>query len=252
MPRTGGTGGSTIIAHRGSSFLSPENTLAALKLGWSETEMCEVDVRLTRDGRLLVIHDATTKRTTGIDLDVARHTLRNLTRLDAGSWKGAAWSGEKFVPLEKALGAMPKAKRLLIEVKAGPEAVPELARVVRASGKGRRVLVHSFDFATCLAARKAMPRVPTYYLIAAKYDRRTRKWAPALADAVRMAQEARLAGIGANDTPQIKAAAVRKLHATGLKLNIWTVDRVPAARRLIAAGVDGLITNRPGWLKARL
>ncbi|HEY9012790.1 MAG TPA: glycerophosphodiester phosphodiesterase family protein, partial [Devosia sp.] len=123
------------IAHRGSSFLAPENTLAALRLGWSETTTCEVDVRATGDGRVIVIHDETTLRTTGADLVVAQHTLEQLQQLDAGKWKGAEWKGERLPSLAEAIEAMPRDNRLLIEIKGGPGIIPELARVVRESGR---------------------------------------------------------------------------------------------------------------------
>ena len=100
-----------IIAHRGSAHLAPENTLGAFQLGWQETTICELDVRLTADGRLVVIHDDTTKRTTGADLKVAERTLSELQRLDAGFGKGEKWSGEKLPSLEDVIAAMPADKR---------------------------------------------------------------------------------------------------------------------------------------------
>jgi glycerophosphoryl diester phosphodiesterase len=241
-----------IIAHRGSSYLAPENTLAAFKLGWQETTTCELDVLPTRDGRLLVIHDDSTGRTTGVDFAVADRSLRELQQLEAGLWKGAQWKGEKLPSLEEAIAAMPADKRLFIEIKAGPEVVPELTRVVRASGKAERLLFHSFIYATCREARKAFPQVPVYLLIASRQDSQTGAWSPSLDEAISNAREAGLNGIGANDTVQVNAAAVEKIHAAGLKLNIWTVDEVLEAEKLIDLGVDGLITNRPGWLKRLL
>ena len=240
------------IAHRGSSFLAPENTLAAFKLGWRETVTCELDVQPTRDGRLLVIHDASTTRTTGIDRQVAKCTLRELQQLDAGSWKGARWKGERLPLLEQAISAMPKGRRLLIEVKANAKVVPELARVIRASGKEKQLAIHSFYYSTCAAAKKALPDVPVYLLIASKKNPHTKKWSPTFEVAIAKVRKAGLNGIGANNTLLLKASAVKKIHRAGLTLNIWTVDEVAEAKKLIALGVDGLITNCPGWLKKRV
>jgi glycerophosphoryl diester phosphodiesterase len=241
-----------IIGHRGSSFLAPENTLAAFKLGWRETATCEADVRPTLDGKLLVIHDEFTRRTTGADFKVAEHALGELRRLDAGSWKGIRWQGEKLPSLEEVIAAMPAGKRLLIEIKAGPEVVPELARVIRASGKEKQLLMHSFAYPTCVEIRKALPHLPVYLLIASRQHRRTRAWSSSIDAAMAKIKKAGLNGLGANETARLDAAAIQKLHAAGLKLNIWTVDRVAMAKKLIDLGVDGLITNRPGWLKAQL
>lgn len=243
---------SSLIAHRGSSHLAPENTLASLKLGWRETTTCEVDIRPTLDGKLLVIHDDSTRRTTGVDFKVAEHALSDLRQLDAGSWKGAQWKGEKLPSLEEAIAAIPARKRLLVEIKAGPEVIPELKRVIRASGKEKQVLLQSFAHPVCVAARKALPRIPVYLLLAFGQNPLTRVWSPSIDEVIVMTKKARLDGIGINDTALVEAAAVQKIHSAGLKLNIWTIDEVDAARRLIDLGVDGLITNRPGWLKTQL
>jgi glycerophosphoryl diester phosphodiesterase len=242
----------TFIAHRGSSHLAPENTLASLKLGWQETTMCELDIQPTLDGKLLVIHDDSTKRTTGIDFKVAEHPLSELQQLDAGSFKGNPWKGEKLPSLEEAIASMPVHKRLLIEVKAGPEVVPELVRVIRASGKEKQLLIHSFDEAVCAETRKALPPIPVYLLIASRQNPLTGTWSPSIDETILKVKQAGWDGIGANNTALVNASTVQKIHSAGLKLNIWTVDQVNEAQKLIDLGVDGLITNRPGWLKAQL
>ncbi len=241
-----------IIAHRGSSHLAPENTLASFQLGWRETTTCELDIHPALDGKLAVIHDDSAKRTTGVDFKVAEHPLSELRQLDAGAWKGIAWKGEKLPSLEEVIAAMPPGKRLLIEIKAGAEVIPELARVVRASDKEKGLLIHSFSHPACVEARKALPRMPIYLLFAARQNPVTGEWSFSIDEAIWKIKEAGLDGIGVNDTALVDASAVQKIHSNGLKLNIWTVDRVSQARRLVDLGVDGLITNRPGWLKARL
>src|SRR5689334_25434220 len=78
-----------IVAHRGASFDAPENTVAAIELAWKQSaDASEFDVYLTKDGKLVVIHDATTKRTANADVRVADSTLAELRKLDAGKWKG--------------------------------------------------------------------------------------------------------------------------------------------------------------------
>jgi glycerophosphoryl diester phosphodiesterase len=241
-----------IIAHRGSSRLAPENTLASFKLGWRETTTCELDIQATLDGRLVVIHDDSTRRTTGAPWKVSEHSLSELRQLDAGAFKGGRWKGEKLPSLAEVIAAMPFNKRLFIEIKAGPEAVPELARVIRASGKGKRLRLHSFSHPACVEARKALPRIPVYLLIASRRNPLTGTWSSSIDEAIGKSRKAGFDGIGANNTALVNASAIQKIHANGLKLNIWTVDRVNEARKLIDLGVDGLITNRPGWLKAQL
>ena len=244
--------GAEMIAHRGSSYLAPENTLASLQLGWQETTTCELDILPTLDGKLLVIHDASAKRTTGTDFLVAEHTLSELQQLDAGSWKGVQWKQEKLSSLEEVIAAMPADKRLLIEIKAGPEVIPELERVIHASGKEKQLRLQSFFQPTCIEARKALPSVPVYLLLATKQDLLTQEWRPTMDEVILQAKTAGLDGMGINDTPLLNAVAVHEIHSAGLKVHIWTVDEVNVAKRLLDLGVDGLITNRPGWLKAQL
>ena len=101
-----------IIAHRGFSARAPENTLGSFELAWkNQTDACELDVYLTADGKTAVIHDKDTRRTAGVNLDVAKSKQAELTALDAGSWKGKEWAKQKIPTLEQALATMPKGKQ---------------------------------------------------------------------------------------------------------------------------------------------
>src|SRR5262245_58707114 len=101
-----------IIAHRGSSFSAPENTLAAVRLGWRQgADAAEGDFRLTADGQIVCVHDKTFKRTAGIDHPVAEMTLAEIERLDAGSWKSPEFAGERVPTLDQLLATVPERKR---------------------------------------------------------------------------------------------------------------------------------------------
>src|SRR3954447_14069494 len=102
-----------IIGHRGASHDAPENTLASFRLGWAQgADANELDIRLTRDAQVVVFHDVTTRRITGLDLPVAAQTLAQLQALDAGGWKDAAWAGEKIPALADVFATVPEGKRL--------------------------------------------------------------------------------------------------------------------------------------------
>jgi glycerophosphoryl diester phosphodiesterase len=130
--------------------------------------------------------------------------------------------------------------------------IPELARVISASGRSQQIALQSFYPETCAAAKKSIPDVPVYLLGACNHDAKTGIWSPTVDIAIDYAARLRLDGLGLNDTPLINAEAVAAIHAAGLRLNIWTVDEPEAARRLIDLGVDGIISNRPGWLQNQL
>ncbi|MEI6306166.1 MAG: glycerophosphodiester phosphodiesterase family protein, partial [Deltaproteobacteria bacterium] len=120
-----------LIAHRGASREAPENTLAAFRLAFSEgADGIEADFRLTRDGKIICLHDSSTSRTAGIDLKVADSSLKELRRLDVGAWKGECWRGELIPTLEEVLATLPAEKKLLIELKSGPEIVSVLKMIL--------------------------------------------------------------------------------------------------------------------------
>ena len=119
-----------IVAHRGASFDAPENTVASAKLGWNQdADAVEIDIYLSKDGRIVVLHDPDTKRTTGVVGKAAEMSSSDLRALDAGSWKGTAWKDEKIPFLEEIIATVPAGRRLFIEIRCGPEILPELERV---------------------------------------------------------------------------------------------------------------------------
>ena len=83
-----------IIAHRGASYDAPENTLESVRLGWEQkADAVEVDVFLSKDGEVVLHHDATTKKIAGVDRKLADQTFAELRQLDVGVWKGPRWKG---------------------------------------------------------------------------------------------------------------------------------------------------------------
>ena len=109
-----------VVAHRGASYDAPENTLAALDRAWAlGAESCEIDVRVTADGAVVVIHDATTARTGGVDRPVSGQTLAELQALDVGGWKGPGFAGQRVPTLAQALASVPRGRMLFVEIKTG-------------------------------------------------------------------------------------------------------------------------------------
>jgi glycerophosphoryl diester phosphodiesterase len=229
-----------IIAHRGASRLAPENTLASVELAWRlGADAVEVDVQLTRDGRIVAIHDPTTDRTAGTHLEVATTHSAYLRRLDVGSRRHPQFAGESIPFLEEVLETVPAGRQLFVEVKCGPEILPRLEEVITRSGKRSQIKLIGFDLGTMRAAKRRLPDVPAYWL------RDRCLWLPYSLSLVKMAQACGLDGLDVHWSGVTRrfTAAVRK---AGLKLYIWTVDHPFHARRFRALGVDGITTNRPG------
>lgn len=243
-----------IIAHRGASHDAPENTLASFKLGWAQqADGVELDIWLTKDGKILCLHDADTKRTTGVAKKVAESTLAELRELDAGTWKDARWKGERLPTLTEALAAIPAGKRLVIEVKCGPEVLPELARDLQAAGKpDSQLVIISFKHDVCAQAKKLFPKIPVLFLASFKQDKATGAWTPTAAQLIQQAKSAGLDGLNLSFKGPLDAAFIRQVHAAGLKFYVWTVNDAAIARRLLADGADGITTDRPGWLREEL
>ena len=117
-----------MVAHRGASGLAPENTLAAFRKALEVgADAFELDVRLTRDGRAVVMHDRRVDRTTTGRGLVGTHTLEELKSLDAGSWYGAEFAGEEVPTLEEVFDTFPQELPIYVELKAKGPGIYRLA-----------------------------------------------------------------------------------------------------------------------------
>lgn len=242
-----------LIAHRGASHEAPENTLAAIHLAWQErADGVEIDVRQTIDGRVVVIHDESAKRTTGRDLIVADQMWEILRPLDAGSWKGPRWRHAGIPLLREVLKVIPSSRRLYVEIKAGAEIVPQLAGDLQAVRPALSSLCFlGFNPATLQAARRAMPDVDACLNV----EPRGTRGAPAdwtAAGLVALVRQWRLTGLSVGWCEAVDEAFVRAVAAAGMPLAVWTVDDEHVAQRLMDWGLPMLITNKPGYLRHKL
>jgi len=241
-----------IIAHRGASYDAPENTVASFELGWKQhADAGELDVWMSKDGKIVVFHDENTKRIANVDRRVTDQTFAELRALDAGAWKGAAWKGEKIPSLEETLATLPVGKRLFIEIKCGAEVLPELERVLRDSGKtAAQLAIIGFGYETMKAAKARFPQIRVFWLASPEKERRGAK--PSIEEIVLKAKAARVDGLDLSFKFAIDAPFVARVKEAGLQLYVWTVDDAKVARNLAGLGVDGITTNRPQWLRAQL
>jgi glycerophosphoryl diester phosphodiesterase len=247
-----------IVAHRGASHDAPENTMAATNLAWQQgADAVETDIYLGKDGKLIVFHDKTAKRTGGRDIPIAELTQEEARTLDAGSWKGAQFKGEKVPLLEEQIKSIPRGKRLLVEIKVGPEIVPELKRVFAQTGATEKnVTVISFNYDTLKEVRKQLPKLKTLWLVShpapdAKKNP-TAKAPPTVDEMIRDAKAADLTGLDLQHTWPLTTADLKKIKDAGLELHVWTVNETETAKRWKNFGVVSITTDRPGWLREQL
>jgi glycerophosphoryl diester phosphodiesterase len=244
-----------IVAHRGASADAPENTLAAFKLAFDRgADAIEGDFHLTRDGKIIGIHDADTKRTTGVAGKIVETDFDRLRRLDAGKWKGAEFKGEKLPTLPEVLALVGPGKRFFIEIKCGPEIIPELKRILGESKvPADQLTIISFKDAVISEARKELPQIKAYWLFDFKETKGQWNLTPeqAVARARALGAHGIDIGVTAKTLPLVRELAPKAKEA-GLELHVWTIDDVVLAREAAALGAMSITTNRPGWLRGQL
>jgi glycerophosphoryl diester phosphodiesterase len=233
-----------VIAHRGASADAPENTIAAFELALEQgADGIEIDVHLSKDDHPIVIHDFTLERTTDGVGPIRNHTVSELKRLDGGGWRGRLFRGQRIQTLEEVLERFRGRTRFWIELKGGSdlysgieERVVSLIEIYEVLD---RALVQSFDHEALrrirtlnrevrLGALVAQPPLPPVGSL------------PAVADAV-------CPGVNL-----LSEGAVQELNTAGVGCYVWTVNEPAQMDRLVKWGVSGIITDRPGLLKARL
>jgi glycerophosphoryl diester phosphodiesterase len=246
-----------VFAHRGGCALGPENTLATFEAGLAAgADGLELDVRLSADGIPIVHHDDILDRTTDGRGPVAARTAAELSRVNAGCQfhaRGAIGTSTESTPPEPSLVGIPTLEAVLlrypripviVEMKEdSPQMAGAFARVVEASGAGARVCAAGYGSRSLAAFRREAPQVDTSAAHSEVRWALYRSWArwPMRKMAWRGYQVPEYAGW----IRVVSPAFIRHAHAAGLQVQVWTVDQEDDMRRLIAWGIDALITNRP-------
>jgi glycerophosphoryl diester phosphodiesterase len=249
-----GTLNTQLIAHRGASREAPENTLAAFDLAWREgADGIESDFRLTRDGRVVCIHDATTGRTADRDISVADATLEELRTLDMGAWKGEQWRGERIVTLEEVLEQLPAGKKLFIELKSGAEIIGPLEKILHnATGDTGRICILAFDAVLLAQFKRQLSGIGACLNVEYRWNLRSCSWHPTPEDTLATLERIGANGLSSQDHALLDRHFVDELRCNGKEVHVWTVDSERRAGYYLGLGVDSIMTNRPGWLRERL
>jgi glycerophosphoryl diester phosphodiesterase len=242
-----------IIAHRGASADAPENTLTSMKLAWEQkADAIELDLYLSKDGRLIVFHDGDTKRIGGTNRKISDLTWAEVQALDVGIWKDEKFRGERVPLLEEILATIPAGHRAFLEIKCGPEILPEFVRVVQAAKRpAKELCVISFNYEALRQSKALLPEIEHAFLDGYKKDAKTGA-APELAPLLAKAKAAKFDALDLQADWPMTAEFVAEVKAAGLKLYAWTVDKPAVAKRLAEAGVAGVTTNKPGWLREQM
>jgi glycerophosphoryl diester phosphodiesterase len=233
--------GFVITAHRGASAVAPENTLVAYKKAIEMgADYAELDVRQTKDGAIVLMHDKTVHRTTGVKGFVWDFTLEELKQLDAGSWFGEEFRGEPIPTLVEVIRLVKGRMKLNIEIKISenePGIAQKVVDIVRAENFSRDCMITSFDKETVETVMEIAPDLETGLI----FDKEYRP------DVFEGSWE-----ILSSDYELVDAEFMRLARISRKKVYVWTVNDGEEMLRLIGLGVDGIITNKPDLLKSVL
>ena len=231
-----------VIAHRGASSYAPENTLAAFDLALQlGVRHIELDVALTSDSHTVVVHDDKVDRTTNGCGLVTSHTLAALRELDAGSWFGAQFAGERIPILDEVLARYNGRAHIHIEIKGkSPSLSQRTADLIRKHGMETQVTITSFQSVRLEEMRACAPELPMGWLVRDINDSII-----AQAHAIGVTQ---LCPRADTVTPEL----VHRLHAEGFVARAWGVSTEELMQRAVEAGVDGMTVNFPDKLIAYL
>lgn len=237
------------IAHRGCSVRYPENTLAAFKGAIDAgAHMIELDVNLSKDRQLIVIHDETVDRTTDGHGPVNALTLKQLSHLDAGSWFDPRFSSERVPTLAQVLDTVKG--RLMVNIEIKPEAFEthgpqdaverQVLALIRERHMHNDVLVSSFEWQVLHNLRCLAPDIALGLLSDTPADERLQTW------------YMRLKGFSWHpDHRTLTRPQVDDLHALGARVFPYAVDGKMDTGKMLAMGVDGLIVDDPEQMTAR-
>lgn len=228
-----------LIAHRGAGRFAPENTLASMRLGAQHGfTMMEYDVKLSKDGVAVLLHDDSVDRTSNGAGNAAEKTYNELAQLDFGGWHSRDYAGEP-IPTLYAIAAFTQANAIFsnIEIKphTGTEAqtgtqVAQLAQQLWANAPAP--LLSSFSEVALQAALDAAPELPRALLIAKELPA---DW---------QARLSRLKCVSLNMSHKyVTRQIVESAHAEGYKISIWTVNDPMRARELFDWGCDAIFTD---------
>lgn len=244
-----------VIAHRGASGHAPENTLAAVRKGLAQqADLIEVDLHLSADGEVVVIHDATLERTTDGQGAVSEHSLAALQGLDAGSWFDTAFAGEGIPTLQEVMQAVDGQATLLLEIKWGAdgslyEGIEEKVIAQVDSFQAQKwVIVQSFRTEVIRRIHELAPDLPVHKLIIGNlpmlpihhdgHFQLSSAFAYPYVQAI-------------NPSHQLLTQKfVNVAHQKGFQVFSYTVNKPEEMHRLMKLGVDGIITNYPDRLRS--
>lgn len=238
----------SITAHRGASHEAPQNTIAAFELAFEKgADFIEGDFLLTKDNRVVCIHDKDSGKLADKKLVIEQSTWAELQSLDVGYKKGEKWKGTRIPLLEDVLKTIPTGKGIFIEIKSGPKIVSYIKPILAKSEiKTEQIHFICFKNDVLKKCKELMPKIKTQLLLNLK-DKHTVKWL------IEEAKKLNLDGVGTKFKKSIITAEnVKTLQEAGIYWNVWTINKTSDANILKSLKVDFITTDRPLYIRESL
>ncbi|UCH64812.1 MAG: hypothetical protein JSW63_09295 [Ignavibacterium sp.] len=238
------------IAHRGESYEAPENTLASINLAWhKDDDAVEIDVRMTKDEKIVAIHDNTTLRTGKRLMNISSSNYNDLLKVDVGKYKGKKWEGEKIPLLDDVIATIPDGKSLFVEIKSDDKIVPPLQKLIkRKNVNHNKIRFIGFNIDTISLIKNYFPEFESYWIVEKISARRKFN----IEDIILKCKSSKLDGLDMQEGKYLNEEFIQTVKKTGLKIYTWTVDDPVRALQLYSDGIDGITTNRAQWLRQQL
>lgn len=226
--------GLRISSHRGFSALAPENTLASLEGAiQAHSDYAEIDIQQTKDGHLVLMHDRSLWRTTGLNKSISSLTLKELKELDAGSWFSKEFIGTTIPTLEEAFRYCKGRIHLSLDIKSSKEdhdLAEKLVSLIEEYEYGRQCTISSTDYGLLTKIKELNPELRTGLIMSAAYGNFYRS---------------EFVDFYSIRSDFITKSIVDSAHRNGKEIHVWTVNKVSELERMKALGVDVIITDHP-------
>ncbi len=239
-----------IIAHRGESHEAPENTLAAINLAWERNDDgVEIDIRLSKDDKIIVIHDRSTSRTGGKFYYVNKYNYSELKTLDVGSYKNIKFEGEHIPLLKTVIEGLPEKKYLFIEIKSNIETVNILETFFNSNSVNPEFIKFiSFNKNLLKQLKEKLPSFEMFWII----DDKIPLFKKNFNEIIKQCIASGLNGLDLDEKMITSKNVIDKCHDANLKIYTWTVNDVKRAKELMNWGIDGITSDRASWLSEQI
>ncbi len=229
-----------VTAHRGDSSRAPENTVPAIEMAIDAgAEYAEIDVQLTADGEVVVVHDEDLRRLAGLPRKITEAGLEELRSVDAGGWFDAQYAGVRIPTLAEVIDAAGDRIRLNVELKpyGSPDVlVARTIEVIEAKGFASRCVLSSLSYDALMQVRARTDRIPIGYIVARAVGDPTRLNVDFLSINRTLATESLIASAKSRNMP----------------VHVWTVNTPEQTDRMVELGVDNIITDHPAAMRQRI